>query len=212
MPSPKKPCTRYGPIKGSDIRFGTEERFQWQKAKFVSDVVYDLPESSAKSIVFGSSLRKGMDDGEAAKSSTGPGSYDFSHCYDKCSEYPTKMGNRFAAAPRQSMAVKTPSPGAVYHIEHQYYTGPEKNKGISFNCDTRPPLYNASSSNAEVLPLKLPKGPSISIGARLKRKDLISTTPGAIYNINMKSTAPSFSFGKGKGNRFKEVGFLKEIE
>jgi hypothetical protein len=65
---------------------------------------------------FGNSLRTGMDDEnpDAKKRSTGPGSYEFANCYDHLSEYQSTHANRFALAPRQSMAMKTPSPGAVF--------------------------------------------------------------------------------------------------
>jgi hypothetical protein len=124
--SPKKPVTRYGPIKQADLKFGTEKRFQWQSAASTSDVMYELPELQAsKSVVFPNSLRKGMDDEnpDAKKRSTGPGSYDYSGSYDHISEYAVHNANRFSQAARQSMAMKTPSPGAVYNVESVYGTG-----------------------------------------------------------------------------------------
>lgn len=212
-PSPKKKVTRYGPVKQCDIKFGTEERFQWQKSKYVSDIVYALPDTSiAKSIIFSSSLRGGMD---IPRSSTGPGSYNPGECYDFMSEYVARKGNRFGAAARESMAMKTPSPGAVYNIDGCYTMGPEKNKGISFNCDQRPPLYGSGAgSNADMVFPKLPTGPKITIAGRWKEKTLNKPGPGAIYDVlkfRVNST-PSYSFGKGKGNRFKEVQMLKDIE
>lgn len=216
-PRKKKEVTRYGPVANTDIRFGTEERFQWQKAKYISDCVYELPSVGiTRSIIFPSSVRKGMDaDNPAAKSSTGPGSYDPERAYDHISEYISRKGNKFGAAPRESLAMKTPSPGAVYQIEKCYYMGPEKHKGISFNCDQRPPLYGSGGGNqADVNNPPLPKGPAITIAGRLKHKDLLSSSPGAIYNVHKVvnfQTGPSFSFGKGKGNRFKQIGFLPEL-
>jgi len=115
--SPKKPVTRYGAVPDIAIKFGNEERFQWQKSQNSSDVVYDIPVlQPSKSIIFGNSLRAGMDDEnpDAKKRSTGPGSYEFANCYDHLSEYQSTHANRFALAPRQSMAMKTPSPGAVF--------------------------------------------------------------------------------------------------
>jgi len=213
---PKKmvrpPVTRYGPIKGSPSKFLTEERFAWQKAKFQSDVVYDLPSATmTRSVVFSSGLRSGMDDNpDAKKRSTGPGSYNTGPCYDKCSNWLVHHAARFGAAPRESMAIKTPSPGAVYNIEKTYYTGPDKGKAISFNCDQRKPLYNGGNTDADMLWPSLPKGPSITFGKRISVKEKGSDTPGAVYSYNMKSNAPSFSFGRGKGDRFAQVGFLTE--
>jgi hypothetical protein len=115
--SPKKPVTRYGAVPEITVKFGNEERFQWQKSQNSSDVVYDIPVlQPSKSIIFGNSLRVGMDDEnpDAKKRSTGPGSYEFANCYDHLSEYQSTHANRFALAPRQSMAMKTPSPGAVF--------------------------------------------------------------------------------------------------
>ena len=83
--SPKRrPVTRYGQISQNQLKFGTEERFAWQKPQSSSDVVYKLPDMTmTKSAVFGTSLRQGMDDNpDVKKRSTGPGSYDFSPCYD----------------------------------------------------------------------------------------------------------------------------------
>ena len=56
----------------------------------------------------------------------------------------------------------------------------------------------------------LSKGPSITIGKRLKIKEKGTDTPGAVYNLDLKSNAPAFSFGRGKGNRFNYFGFLEE--
>src|SRR5438105_992470 len=103
--SPKKEVTRYGPVKQADIKFGTEERFKWQNALNSNDVCYELPEMTmTRSVVFGSSLRVGMDEEnpDNKKRSTGPGSYDFAPCFDHNSEYVKKQGSRFACAARQS--------------------------------------------------------------------------------------------------------------
>jgi len=217
MSSPRRrKVTRYGPIPDGSIKFGTEERFAWQRAQYVSDVVYKLPDTSlTRDVIFSSSVRQGMDaeNPDAKKRSTGPGSYNPGNCYDHISEYIARKGNRFGAAPRESMAMKTPSPGAIYQIEKCYYMGPEKNKGISFNCDNRPPLNagGGCGANADVNCPPLPKGPSITIAGRWKEKNLSASGPGAVYDVhkvlNFK-TGPSFSFGKGKGDRFKAVGML----
>ena len=118
---------------------GTEERFAWQKPQFSSDVMYELPSVSMNRVVsFPSAVRGGMDDNtDAKKRSTGPGTYSFGHCYDRLSDYCVHRANRFADAPRQSMDMKTPSPGAVYNVDKCYWNGPVKNIGISFNKDQR---------------------------------------------------------------------------
>jgi len=219
MPKKKQDVTRYGAIKKPDAKFGGEERFAWQKAKFCSDVMYDMPSSAmTKSVVFSTSSRKGMDDDnpDQKKRSTGPGSYDFAHCYDHNSEYVTKPAYRFTAAPRQSMALKTPSPGPVYNIDKQFYTGPVKNEGISFNTDSRKPLYGGcASADADMLLPKLSPGPAITIGKKLKFRDHSADTPGSVYDvqkyINFK-TGPAFSFGMGRGLRFSNAGFLPELD
>ena len=211
----RPPCTRYGPIKGPDSKFLTEERFAWQKSRYQSDVVYSLPPAGlgARSVTFSSSIRQGMADAnpDAKKRSTGPGSYDTGHCYDHVSEYNVKHAARFGAAARESMAVKTPSPGAVYNIEKVYWNGPDKGKQISFNCDQRKSLHEGGNTDADMLWPSLSKGTSITIAKRIKYKNHAEGTPGCIYNIQEKRSGPSFSFGKGRGNRFSSFGFLPEI-
>jgi hypothetical protein len=187
--SPKKPVTRYGPIKQADLKFGTEKRFQWQSAASTSDVMYELPELQAsKSVVFPNSLRKGMDDEnpDAKKRSTGPGSYDYSGSYDHISEYAVHNANRFSQAARQSMAMKTPSPGAVYNVESVYWNGPDKHNGIGFSNSTRQPLYgSALGANADMFFPKTESGPAVSIAKRLKVKQLGASSPGAIYDVHV---------------------------
>jgi hypothetical protein len=138
--SPPKSVTRYGVVHSPVAAIGKEERFTWQQPQFGSDVIYNLPDAKmTRAITFGSSQRLGMDDAnpETKKRSTGPGSYNPTRGYPHLSEYPTRTGNRFASAPRQSMAMKTPSPGAVYDITNQYWNGPVKTMGIGFNRDSR---------------------------------------------------------------------------
>jgi len=216
--SPSHFVTRHGRAHSPEASFGHETRFQWQGAQFVSDVAYKLPDTKmTKSAVFGTSARQGMDDenADAKKRSTGPGSYNIEHCYGFHSEYNKKPAYRFGGATRQSMDMKTPSPGAVYNTQEVYRTGKDKGIKISFNCDSRKPLYNESAaSNADILWPKLPQGTAVSIGKRLKVKGLGHDTPGAVYEVhkivNFK-TGPAFSFGKSKASRFKgdknDLGF-----
>ena len=133
------PCTRYGPVHSPITRMGSEERFAWQKPQNSSDVMYELPSQNMGRVVsFPSAIRGGNDENaDIKKRSTGPGSYNPTHCYDRLSEYCVHKANRFADAPRQSMDMKTPSPGAVYNVDKCYWNGPEKFNGISFNKDQR---------------------------------------------------------------------------
>jgi hypothetical protein len=188
--------TRYGPIKQPDLKFGTEKRFQWQNTGSSSDVMYEIPELGAsRSVIFSNSLRKGMDDEnpDAKKRSTGPGSYEYGDCFNHCSEYVVHNANRFSQAPRQSMAMKTPSPGAVYNIESCYWNGPDKHNGIGFANSTRGALYGSSlGANADMFFAKPETGPSISIAKRLKVKEIGASSPGAIYDVHVSPKHLSF--------------------
>lgn len=173
---------------------GNEERFQWQKSKSASDVSYTLPDCKmTRSVVFSCSRRTGEDATSSNKTSTGPGSYDSSKI-DFSSEHVMTKANKFGAAARQSMALKTPSPGAVYNIENTYWNGPVKKMGIGFNCDSRPDLNSTNVSNAEMMLIKPSAGPSITMGARFKPKRFTGVnTPGAIYDVHV-SAFPLASF------------------
>ena len=187
--SPKKEVTRFGPIKCLEPTFGTEERFQWQKSQNCSDVMYQVaPINTTKSIIFGGAPRKGMDDEnpDAKKRSTGPGSYDYRHAHDHLSEYSVHQANRFGCAPRQSMALKTPSPGAVYNIEKCYWNGKEKSDGIGFVNANRQNLYGTSlGANADMYAPKPDYGPAITIAKRLKKKERGADTPGPVYDVHV---------------------------
>ena len=203
--------TRYGPASPPSPMFGSEMRFQWQSGNKGSDVLYELPDmNSGKGFQFGTGTRQGMDDinPDAKKRSTGPGSYHVEQCYNSSSEYPTRRAFRFGGAPRQSMAVKTPSPGAVYNTEGLFPTGSDKVIPVGFGSDVRRPLNGVpASQNADMLWPALPKGKAVSIGAKLNKKSRFGGTPGAIYDVHKKvdfKTGPSFSFGRSKAARFKD--------
>jgi hypothetical protein len=210
----EKRATRYGPLSEATVTFAKEERFAWQKAKFQSDVVYAPKlDTQAKPIVFGGAIREAKDDDpDAKKRSTGPGSYDIYHCADHISDYMNHPAQRFATSSRASMAVKTPSPGAVYNIEKVYWNGPDRGKAISFNCDKRKPLHDGQPTDADMVWPSLPKGPSITIARRIKRKEKGSDVPGAQYNLKFLEGGPSYTFGKGRGDRFASFGILKGFE
>ncbi len=212
-PKPRDLITRYGPRDQSTVSFAKEERFAWQKAKFQSDVVYDVkPEGAGRSVIFSGSLREdACDNPDAKKRSTGPGSYDVSNAPNFISEYIRKGGNRFASAARESMAVKTPSPGPVYTIEGCFFNGVDRGKKISFNCDKRKPLHEGTPTDADMLWPQLSKGPSVTIAKRIPQKVKGSDTPGP-YQLRPQATGPQFSFGKGRGDRFCSFGILKGFE
>ncbi len=214
--SPSKALiTRYGPNTQSTVSFAQEERFAWQKAKFQSDVVYNVqPGYGGRNVLFPGSIRTSLDENpDAKKRSTGPGSYDIAHAPNHLSDYTFKGGQRFATGARESMAVKTPSPGPVYTIDGCYSNGPTKTQQIGFNCDERKPLYNGTGGDADMLWPQLSKGTAITIAKRLKRKEKGADTPGAVYNIRQNwQTGPKFSFGRGRGDRFSSFGILKGFE
>lgn len=209
--SPSKYVTRLGVATPKSPMFGLEERFAWQKGGGASDVMYEMPSmNSGMGARFGTETRKGMDDvnPDAKKRSTGPGSYQVEACYDSNSDYPTRLSYKFGCAPRQSMAMKTPSPGAIYNTDGLYACGSDKTIPISFNKDTRQAPGNVcASANADMLWPKLPSGPAITIAGKLNKKSHFGGggTPGAIYDVHKKvdfRTGPSFSFGRSRAPRF----------
>jgi hypothetical protein len=184
--SPSIEVTRFGPVRKFTPKFTKEERFRWQDAIHTSDVMYSLPNvSSSKRIFFGTSTR-GEDSTtiEQKKQTIGPGSYDVTRSIDKMSEYRTRTANHFSKAPRESMVMKTPSPGAVYNLRNSYWNGPDNRIAIGFNCDERKPLYTSTTSaNAEPVNPQLPTGKSITIGRKIKMKSRSSDCPGPIYDV-----------------------------
>ena len=218
--SPKRPptrplITRYGPNSQSTVSFSQEERFAWQKAKFQSDVVYDIkPAYTGRTVLFSGSVRVPADDNpDAKKRSTGPGSYDVAASADHISDYIHKGGQKFASAARESMVVKSPSPGPVYTIDGCYYRGPDKTQPISFNCDSRTALGSTTNVDADMLWPQLSKGKAITIAKRLPRKEKGADTPGPHYKIRQNfQTGPSFSFGRGRGDRFTAISILRGLE
>ena len=207
--------TRFGKIKEADLKFGSEQRFRWQTTGETSDVAYDVQDAApVKSVIFGSSLRKGMDEEnpDAKKRSTGPGSYDIAGSYDHNSEYAKHEASRFGQAPRQSMAMKTPSAGAVYNIDKQFWNGPEKSHGVGFANAARGELHgSAEGVNADMYAGKSETGPAITIAKKLTTKEQGSDTPGAIYDVHEKvnfQTGPAYSFGHGKESKTMEMPAL----
>ena len=213
---PTRPLiTRYGPNSQSTVSFAKEQRFAWQKAKFQSDVNYDIkPEGAGRTVLFSGALREPADDNpDAKKRSTGPGSYDIQNAPNFLSDYIMKGGQRFSSAARESMAAKTPSPGPVYTIDGCYYRGPEKSIPIGFNCDQRGPFSKSSKVDADMVWPTLSAGPSITMGKRLPRREKGADTPGSHYKIRQNfQTGPSFSFGSGRGDRFSRISILRGFE
>lgn len=178
--------TRFGPVHSYEPKFTKEERFRWQSPTASSDVIYVLPnESSARRVFFGTASR-GEDSTtiEAKKQTIGPGSYEVGKSFDRNSEYITRRVYRFGNSSRDSMVMKTPSPGAVYNLKNAYWNGPDNRLGISFNCDHRKPLYNTTTgADADPVYPKLPIGRSVTIGKRIKIKPKSSDVPGPIYDV-----------------------------
>jgi hypothetical protein len=191
--SPKKDVTRYGPIHLPDSKFGGEKRFQWQDtAEGEGDAIYDLPTMTmTRSVLFGHSIRKGMDDEnpDSKKRSTGPGSYDVEHSHDHLSEYISRKGNMFSCAARKGMDVKTPSPGAVYNIEKKYWNGVEKSGGTTFSQATRQnPFDRSIAKDAELFFPKPDMGPSITIAGKHSYKLVGCVSPGPVYDVHVSSS------------------------
>lgn len=53
----KKSDVRFGNKEGGGTHFGSEERFAWQKARYVSDAMYSMPAVKAPPFSFGTSTR-----------------------------------------------------------------------------------------------------------------------------------------------------------
>ena len=209
----RRPVTRYGQIGNNSIKFGNEERFAWQKARFSSDTQYELPTSMMqRASRFGTANRKPLNDNE--NGTTGPGSYNPEKGYEVISEKVYHGAQRFGGAARESMVMKTPSPGPVYNVGQTYYNGPDKTLAIGFNQDHRKPLNtgDTASKDADMFLPKPTYGTARSIAGKLKRKEKGSDTPGAIYNIVRTNRGPEFSFGRGRGDRFYPTGILKAFE
>jgi len=178
----------------------------------VSDVAYSLPSTMmTRASQFGTANRAGPAT-DAQKSSTGPGSYTPS--VEGASEYVVHHAPRFGSEARAGMAMKTPSPGAVYNLGKTYWNGPSKQQAIGFNCDNRKPLHEGDqcTKDADMYMPRANYGQAKSIAGRLVHKAQGADTPGAVYdvaNFYQKYRGPEFSFGRGKGERFGYVGILK---
>ena len=193
----KRICTRYGPTQNPQIKFGSEKRFQWQEAKFSCDTTYEIPEEPVKfSVIFPASSKKPLvDNPDAAKNATGPGSYDVTKGFDVHSEYVKHEANKFSVSQRQSMAIKTPSPGPVYNIEKTYFNGPDHGLKVGFNLDSRKPLYDGdmASANADPVYPKLPTGTGITIGRRLNSKSRLKESPSYDPYVSYVSALITFT-------------------
>lgn len=137
--SSEKECTRYGVISTPATKIGNEERFSWLKLSASTDGNYDLPDQRCpRTMTFGTAIRMAEEiNSDAIKRRAGPGTYECSNCYDKVSSFSTKQGHRFGIAPRESLDLKTLSPGPVYVISNQYWNGAENGIKVGFNRDTR---------------------------------------------------------------------------
>lgn len=193
--------------------FGTEERFRTQNCQ--TDNLYSLPKiDDTKSVIFPCATRLfESDTSRLNASSNGPGSYDVQHSSKFYSEYPKKDAVRFGTAPRESMIMKTPSPGAVYQIDKVYFNGPKSKSGLSFGHDSRFAETKGLESSGLFIP-KSDTGRAFHIGQKLKMIEPCSGSPGPIYNAHLRKEypTPAYSFGKNKNDRFKQIGFLPESD
>lgn len=213
MPKKNQNITRYGPVSPSNVKFGGEQRFKWQSVRNSCDSSYEVPDEEVKHNVVFPAGPKNAVLGDTKNSTLGPGSYNVAKGFGFNSEFLQRPAYKFNISQRQSMVMKTPSPGAVYNLGQCYYTGPDRGLMISFSMDARRPLNNTSCINSDPVCPKLPSGRSITIGKRLdKRRKLVDNTPSydPYKNYNFQ-TGPKFSFGKGKSSRFSKASILPEI-
>lgn len=183
--------TRYGAVRKFEPRFSKEERFRLTSSASSSDVIYVLPDvSSSRRVFFGSSVR-GEDSAsmEQKKNTVGPGTYEVLRCIDKTSDYRTRRSSRFGNASRESMVMRTPSPGAIYNLRNSYWNGPENRISIGFNCDQRKPLYTATTgADADAVNPRPPVTRSITIGKKIYTKPRNMDVPGPIYDVLVCAT------------------------
>jgi hypothetical protein len=209
--SPLAMVGRFGVTQATEPRFCSEERFADYANRNPCDNFYDLPDSKSKMSAFmGKSQRVSMSDTlpNSSGPEVGPGKYNIEYSLDVSSEHMVHNAPKFGSDVRQSLELKTPSPGAVYDTEGLNRFGRDKTIKISFNCDDRPPLhYPICTKNVDFFTPSLPKGRQASFGRRLPEAKKGVDTPGAIYDGYKKvgfRTGPSFSFGASTSSRFED--------
>lgn len=215
MPNPlaqSPSVTRLGPIHVPSPTFPKDDRFRAQTPSSLCDVIYSLPSvRMTRQITFPSTERDGT--GDASNSGNGPGSYVYGDCFNHLSEKTSHHAGRFPRSQRQSMAMRTPSPGAIYNLGNTYWNGPVKTLPVRFNRDQRPAMNQESlTANADMLWPSLPRTPSVTIASRIPRRLQMGAGPGKIYDIKVRSASPSYSFGRGQTARFSPVNFLPEMD
>lgn len=196
-----------------------EERFIWQKPINDFDAFYSLPSSmSGHATGFGSSTRSDWENTWRNKKdcdnpNAGPGQNGTPKDRN-LSTYPNVSTCKFGLAPRNFIDPKKLAPGPKYDLEGVFKHGRDGKIPISFNKDQRKPLTDNESVDAYYVP-RIPKGKSVTIGARRKEKTLglgEHQSPGPIYDLykygfgcdlSCGRTGPSFSFGASRAPRFK---------
>ena len=144
----------------------------------------------------------------------GPGSYKRDKEFLISSESRNKEAPLFAAAPRESMASKTGTPGPIYNVEKKYKNGVLKSMGIGFGRSKRKNLHLTSAADAIYAPKVEVPNFAVAFGAgdRFKYEakfSLTNTTPGPIYNVHdprvmdiIRPSMPGVKISK-RGSRFR---------
>ena len=218
----EKANTRYGYTCGSTTRLDMgEERFRWQRPPNAFDAIYKVTlDSQVRDLHFGTSTREDwkttmINKRDSFNPNAGPGSYKLDKEFLVSSEMHFIEAPRFQDAPRESMALKTCTPGPIYNIEKVYKRGKEESLGVSFGRSKRKNLHASSAADALYAPKLDRPDFAVSFGAGDRfhyepKFSLTMSTPGPIYNVNdpkcidnIKIRPPSIVWGKGRGSRFK---------
>jgi len=200
---------------GGNTFVAEEERFLWQKPINEFDAFYTLPSALTKQTsVFGTSTRedwentyKNKRDGNNPNS--GPGQNGRGDV-TKLSTIRSQPNLKFGFASRNPSFERSTTPGPKYNVEGAFKDGPTNGKiAISFNKDKRKPLW-VSSTDAMYDP-RLPKGKSMTIGKKVKKKQFSGSdfrSPGPIYDMQKYDfkSGPSYSFGGSRSDRFSGPG------
>ena len=215
-----------------------------------------------RQITFPTSERDPTGDGDNPDKGQGPGpgAYAYGHCYDHLSEKATHQAGRFPRSQRQGMAMRTPSPGAVYNLGKTcvlIYL--DRSRWTCHPLTSSPPFAQVLERSFEDPAYQVQPGPTaanaprisygrrgdavaiaatdavgacacglrnlrslliletlfhllqVTIASRIPRREPMGAGPGKIYNAQVRSASPSYSFGRGQ-KRFSTVNFLPELD
>eukprot|EP00903_Cladosiphon_okamuranus_P006162 g6062.t2 len=199
----KKSDVRFGNKEGGGTKFGSEERFAWQKSKYASDAMYTMPDVKAPPFSFGTSTRadwkKIMENTrDLYNPNSGPANYKTGNEYELLSESPSRRDITFGTAARESMELMTASPGVLYNVDGVFRKGAVKGKILpGFNLDSRKPLAeNLKSTTAALYSPKLAsKGGAVWFGEKEQERfqgtieGIGRRSPGPIYDVAKEHTA-----------------------